>query len=157
MTAVDINPFESKSKKKPTMSSLFNKLVNCFIITSEKRVKRKKLSGKDFDLPEDQRIANYDPELVAKFWNARNVTKHFWIALGSLLIRGIYVKLLPVAILYIVLYYVLNFFVFNQFICNSSSNKSENVFSLALAPYGASCNEDYFQKWITMEKISQRS
>ena len=152
MTAVDINPFESKLKKKSSMPSLFNKLLSCFIITSEKRVKRKKLIGKDFDLPEDQRIANYDPELVAKFWNARNVTKPFWIALGSLLVRGIYVKLLPVAMLYIILYYVLNTFVFDQFICNSSSNNTGNSFSFALASYGASCNENYFQKWITMEK-----
>ena len=103
MTAVEINPFEKSSKRKINMSLLFSKLMACFIITGEKRVNRRKLNEENFNLPEEQKVAYYDPALVARFWNSRHVTKSFWMTFGSQFFRGIYIKLIPVTILYIVL------------------------------------------------------
>ena len=152
MTAVEINPFEKHSKTKISMSTIFNKLMYCFIITGEKRVNRRKMSEENFNLPEEHKVAHYDPALVARFWNSRNVTKSFWMTFGSQFFRGIYIKLLPVAIVYVVLYYVLNPFVFNKLICSPLSNNTENGFTLALFQSASTCDKENLEKWTGMEK-----
>ena len=69
------------------------RLVRCFMITGKTRVKRQKLTNEDFELPESQKLAKYDPERVASYWNNRNVSNPLWKRILYLFLHGIIVKL----------------------------------------------------------------
>ena len=148
------------NKKK----SFIYKLCKPFIVAGERKVKRAKLTAQDFTLPDESWVAEYEPELVADFWNTRNLPTGLCKAIAKRLTRGIYVKLVPILILYLVSYYVLNVFVFNKSLCkekNTASTDGGNTtmakkeagyVGLALAGKNYTCNKAKLESWMKMEK-----
>ena len=115
------------SKKK----SLIYKLYKPFGVAPERKVKRPAFTTKDFELPEECWVAKYDPKLVAKYWNHRNLPRSLAKMIADSFVKGIVVKLIPIIILFLVMYYVLNPFVFNRSLCvadekNSTSGNQGN-------------------------------
>ena len=48
------------------------------MVGGQGRVRREKLAREDFELPDSDKIAKYDPSLVAKYWNDRNLSRKPW-------------------------------------------------------------------------------
>ena len=156
---------ENVSRHESRIKIFFSRFFHGFMITGESRVKRQKLTKEDFELPEDCKVAQYDPERVANYWNSRNLSQPIGWLLLHLVTRGIYAKLLPVASLYVTLYYVLNIFVFNPLLCtnapsgvsnNSTSHSNSNggtqgLVRLALSG-NALCQKAKFQEYMAMER-----
>ena len=117
-----------------TKKSLIYKLFKPFGVAPERKVKRPKFSAKDFELPEECWVAQYDPRLVAKYWNYRNLPRSLARTIADSFFKGIVVKLIPIAILFLFMYYVLNPFVFNTTLC--TDNPSGNQTNLGRNPTG---------------------
>ena len=141
--------------------------MNCFQITGEIRVKRPKLTSEDFDLPEADRLAQYDPKRVAQYLNSRNDGNPLWKRIPTLLLHGIAVKLIPVLFVYLTLYYVLNIYGFNRLLCedsydskNSTTTATTGATTTTVNPHdtklalsrGNLCDKAHLQHWITMER-----
>ena len=88
------------------------------MVNGERRVKRQKLKREDFDLPDSQKLANYDPTLVASYWNDRNASiDSLWKRIVQILTLEVQYKLFPVFVVYMISFYVLNIYVFNKAFC----------------------------------------
>ena len=61
----------------------FCRFCRCFTITGQKRVERKQLKEEDFWLPEEEKLANYDQKLVARYWNNTNLSQSSWFSLAQ--------------------------------------------------------------------------
>ena len=92
-------------------------IIGSIFRAERKVVKRPKFSAKDFELPEECWVAEYDPKRVAKYWNYRNLPRSLAKTIADSFIRGVVVKLIPIVILFLFMYYVLNPFVFNTLLC----------------------------------------
>lgn len=148
----------------------FHRLFTSFTITGERRVPRRRLTGKDFELPESYKVAQYDPEFVAEYWNARNISRPLWMVLLQFFTRGIVPKLVPVSGLYLFLYYFLNIYVFNFALCEKPKEMNvtimmmngtpgellkkpaqEGLVRLALSG-DLVCQRAKLEQWISMER-----
>ena len=129
MKSFDSIPLEEEDtprKHGNGIKKCFRRFIRSFRITGERRVQRQKLTSKDFELPDNSMVAQYDPHLVAKYWNKQNLPREIGKFCFHLFFRGIYAKLVPVATLYITMYYVLNIFVFNSVLCTPATNSTGN-------------------------------
>ena len=134
-------------------------MARCFSITGERRVKRDELTSEDFELPIHQKLAEYDPKLVATYWNNRNVSNPVWKLILYLFIHGIYVKLIPIIIVYMALFFVLNVYGFNDLLCEDPPNGppigtttiNPDMTHLALSG-NRLCSKSYLQHWISIER-----
>ena len=140
-------------------SCLFG-FVRIFMVHVGLRVQREKLTSDDFELAEDSKIVDYDPKLVASYWNDRYRLRKPHKIFLQLFVKGIYAKLVPIFFLYVALYYVLNPFVFNYVLCDKTYTPTNNdnlptppqgKVYLALS-FGAQCSKEKFNRWISMEK-----
>ena len=128
------------------------------MITGKTRVKRQKLTNEDFELPESQKLAKYDPERVASYWNNRNVSNPLWKRILYLFVHGIFAKLIPIIILYMTISYVLNVYGFNTLLCDDPpTNPTVNTkINLEMTNYtsslSSSCKESLIQHWISIER-----
>ena len=111
------------SKKK----AFIYKLLKPFAVAPERKVNRPKLTAKDFELPEECWVAKYDPKLVAKYWNYRNLPRTLVKSIIESFFRGIVVKLIPIMIVFLFMYYVVNPFVFNRGLCVTDENSIPSV------------------------------
>ena len=68
-------------------------IIGSIFRAERKVVKRPKFSAKDFELPEECWVAEYDPKLVAKYWNYRNFPRSLAKTIADSFIRGVVVKL----------------------------------------------------------------
>ena len=104
--------------------------MKCFWVYGESRVKRQKLKSEDFELPDGQKLAEYDPRLVASYWNDRNASS-IWQLIVQILCLEVFYKLMPIFIVYMASFYVLNIFAFDKIFCedreDSSTAQTENT------------------------------
>ena len=107
-------------------SCLFG-FVRIFMVHVGLRVQREKLTSDDFELAEDSKIVDYDPKLVARYWNDRYRLRKPHKIFFQLFVKGIYAKLVPIFFLYVALYYVLNPFVFNYVLCDKSTHQQITI------------------------------
>ena len=157
--------YKKKSKSgRGKISTFCYKLIKPFTVAGERRVRRPKLEAKDFKLPSDSWVAKYDPEIVADYWNHRNLPRTFCKAVSQFFYRGIYSKVGPILFLYLLLYYVLNTFIFNIALCtdqvNATTSSNGNLL-VRQCPTGyvrlalsneMCCNEEKFKSWRNMER-----
>ena len=128
------------------------------MITGKTRVKRQKLTSEDFELPEGQKLAKYDPARVASYWNNRNVSNPLWKRILYLFVHGIFAKLIPIIILYMTISYVLNVYGFNTLLCDDPpTNPTVNTkinFDMTnyTSSWSSSCKESLIQHWISIER-----
>ena len=169
MESSDLVTIEGGYRKKPRscrekISKFCYKLINPFIVAGERRIRRPTFQAKDFMLPSDSWVAKYNPEIVADYWNRRNLPRTFCEAVAQFFYRGIYAKTAPILFLYLLQYYVLNKFIFNVALCTDPVNAttSSNGNHLVLqCPTGyvrlalsneMCCNEAKFKSWKNMER-----
>ena len=70
--------YKKKSKScREKISTFCYKLIKPFTVAGERRVRRPRLEAKDFELPTDSWVAKYEPEIVADYWNNRNLPRTF--------------------------------------------------------------------------------
>ena len=117
----------AKKKSCHSIGSCLYGFFKRFAVSGERRVWRQQMTKEDFELPEDFKIAKYDADLVAKFWNNRNRRRSILKVIGKLFVEGIISKLVPIVFLYLVLYYTLNPFYFNATLCKTTNQNVINV------------------------------
>ena len=104
--------------------------MKCFWVYGESRVKRQNLESEDFELPDGQKLAEYDPRLVASYWNDRNASS-IWQLIVQILCLEVFYKLMPIFIVYMASFYVLNLFAFDKIFCedkeDSPTAQTENT------------------------------
>ena len=140
------------------------------IFQAEKQVvKRPKFSAKDFELPEECWVAEYDPKRVAKYWNDRNLPRSLVKTIADSFIRGVVVKLIPIVFLFLFMYYILNPFLFNKLLCvtdeenipsgnhNHTGNDHGGYVKMALSVLSVNgqeawCHKAKFMSWEKMER-----
>lgn len=149
----------AKKKSCHSIGSCLYGFFKRFAVSGERRVWRQQMTKEDFELPEDFKIAKYDADLVAKFWNNRNRRRSILKVIGKLFVEGIISKLVPIVFLYLVLYYTLNPFYFNATLCKTTNQNDEggnqqkdpNWIRLSLSG-GRLCNKANFETWIALER-----
>ena len=162
MSVEDGEPKKSKDGNCCTrFTSCLFRFFRIFAVNVGIRVQREKLISDDFELPDESKIADYDPKLVARYWNVRNRQKKPHKRLAQLFVKGIYAKLVPIVLLYVAMYYVLNTFIFDPALCDPlPSNQQQEVDNSLLQPgkvylalsFGRQCSKGKFTRWIAMEK-----
>ena len=152
MSSVHIHSIDDNSETKFNLWLCFHSLLSSFSITGEKRVKRENLSEEDFTLPDEHRVAKYNPKNVARYWNRRNASRSFFKTVASSFLNGIHIKLLPVTIIYISLYYVLNIFLVQKLLCPEGISHTLSATYLEGASNNTTCNKEMFEQWGEMEK-----
>ena len=81
-------------------------LWSFFTISGEDRVKRELLTKEAFFLPDDAKVAKYDENRVARYWNKMNVQQRMWRQFLLNFVSGLFIKLIPVILVYIAIHYV---------------------------------------------------
>ena len=153
MSSITIHSIDDNSENKYNLWLYFHSLLSCFSITGEKRVKRENLCEEDFTLPEEYRVAKYNPKTVARYWNTRNASRSFFKIIASSVLSGIHIKLLPVTITYIALYYVLNIFLVRKLLCPEGISYSMAfTYPLVVSSNHTTCNKEMFGQWADLEK-----
>ena len=71
--SISLEEKEAPRKHRSAIMKCFRRFIRSFRIAGERRVQRQKLTSKDFELPDNSKVAQYDPELVAKYWNKQNL------------------------------------------------------------------------------------
>ena len=88
------------------------------------------MKSEDFVLPDGQKLAEYDPRLVASYWNDRNASS-IWQLIVQILCLEVFYKLMPIFIVYMTSFYVLNIYGFNKVLCedaeDSPTTQTENT------------------------------
>ena len=129
------------------------------MITGKTRVKRQVLTSEDFELPESQKVAKYDPARVASYWNNGNVSNPLWKLILYPFLHGIFVKLIPIIILYMILFYVLNVYGFYTLFCDDvpittivdTKINDPEIVNLTLSS-SSSCKKLYLEHWVSIER-----
>ena len=140
-------------------------LWSYFTLSGHDRVKREKRTKEDFFFPKEvvpYQVAEYDPEIVAKYWNKINVTNGLCRKIIKSFTSGFFVKLAPTALLYIIVYYAFNIFLARALLCgevsanNVTSSSATSGMHLALGPANSTCNVSFVKKWKDIEKDFSR-
>ena len=118
---VDMNGYDHG--QRPRYMSLAD-LWNFFTISGENRVKRKKLSEKDFylsDAAKPFQIAKYNPKHVADYWNHINLETSFLRQIRQSITSGLFVKLLPIILIYLATHYIYGYCIMDLYHCKNST------------------------------------
>ena len=125
------------------------------MITGKTRVKRQELTSEDFELPESQKVAKYDPVRVACYWNNRNVSNPLWKLIVYPFLHGILVKLIPI----IILYMILNVYGFYILFCDDvptttivDTKTNDPEIANSTLSSNSSCKMSYLEHWVSIER-----
>jgi len=106
-----------------------------FVISGEQRVKRQKFESEDFDLPDDQKLANYNASVDS-----------LWRRILQILLLDLYYKLMPVAICYLLWFYILSIYGFNRLLCEEKEDSPTT-------PSGETTTVNYLGQVVNHEKV----